>query len=531
MWGWTRTVGGYRADGVGWAVSSGLAGSGGGHRCSFRHSVLPPRPVRRPPMCPGAADARCQCVATTVARPGGDARAGHCAGGVGPACLPRVRACGSLRGLRDSCRGHPWKPASGPSLPPARSPHGPPARHGYVRGRDGPHVRGTCSRPPRGSAALPGHRGPGVPEHRAVGLASSLLAETYHRTIDHWSTEGFDFPEGERAADAARAAVARLIGADAADVALIPSLSSAAGLVAAQLGPAAPGRERRHRRAGVQLEPLPLAPAGRQGVRRAPGALPQRRSRARRRRPSASTAAPGSSRSAACRRRPGTAPTSPRSARSPGTSGRSSSWTPRSWSGRCRSPTTCRTSTCWRPPTTSSCSTRAAAWATATCPPRRAGSVHADQRGLAGGRGPVRELLRSGDGPLPHRVALRQLDQLAGRDRQRGRARRVRRLRPRRRLRPQPRAGRDAPAALAEVGWEPVDLPEQNRSTIVSVPLGDREPLPLLGALSEQGVVASARDGNLRCRSTSTTTRTTSRDSSRRWPPAASWSPSTWGGT
>ena len=37
-------------------------------------------------------------------------------------------------------------------------------------------------------------------------------------------------------------AVARLIGADAADIALIPSVSSAAGLVAAQFGPAEPGQ-------------------------------------------------------------------------------------------------------------------------------------------------------------------------------------------------------------------------------------------------------------------------------------------------
>ncbi len=35
--------------------------------------------------------------------------------------------------------------------------------------------------------------------------------------------------------------MAWLIGADAADIALIPSVSSAAGLVAAQFGPAGPG--------------------------------------------------------------------------------------------------------------------------------------------------------------------------------------------------------------------------------------------------------------------------------------------------
>ena len=44
----------------------------------------------------------------------------------------------------------------------------------------------------------------------------------------------------------------------------------------------------------------------------------------------------------------------------------------------------------------------------------------------------------------------------------------------------------------------PVDLPEANRSTIVSVPLDGREPGPLLARLKERGVVCAARDGHLR---------------------------------
>jgi selenocysteine lyase/cysteine desulfurase len=52
--------------------------------------------------------------------------------------------------------------------------------------------------------------------------------------------------------------------------------------------------------------------------------------------------------------------------------------------------------------------------------------------------------------------------------------------------------------SLGEVGWEPVELPEVNRSTIVSVPLGEREPTQLLAELKRQGIVGSARDGNLR---------------------------------
>jgi len=74
-----------------------------------------------------------------------------------------------------------------------------------------------------------------------VGLASRHLAETYRAFIDEWAADGLDYSRGERAAGEARSAVARLIGADAADIALIPSVSSAAGLVAAQFGPAGPG--------------------------------------------------------------------------------------------------------------------------------------------------------------------------------------------------------------------------------------------------------------------------------------------------
>jgi cysteine desulfurase/selenocysteine lyase len=75
----------------------------------------------------------------------------------------------------------------------------------------------------------------------AVGLASTRLTETYARVLQAWTENAFDYVRGEAAATAARAAVARLIGASVADVALVPSVSAAAGLVAAQFLPAAPG--------------------------------------------------------------------------------------------------------------------------------------------------------------------------------------------------------------------------------------------------------------------------------------------------
>ncbi|WP_154344639.1 aminotransferase class V-fold PLP-dependent enzyme [Agromyces kandeliae] len=53
-------------------------------------------------------------------------------------------------------------------------------------------------------------------------------------------------------------------------------------------------------------------------------------------------------------------------------------------------------------------------------------------------------------------------------------------------------------AALGEIGWAPVDLPDANRSTIVSVPFGERDPRELLGRLKERRIIGAARDGNLR---------------------------------
>jgi cysteine desulfurase / selenocysteine lyase len=76
----------------------------------------------------------------------------------------------------------------------------------------------------------------------AVGLASRDLIAAYHAQADDLAGSALDYARGEAAAEQARATVARLIGADPADVALIASVSAAAGLVASQFGPAAPGQ-------------------------------------------------------------------------------------------------------------------------------------------------------------------------------------------------------------------------------------------------------------------------------------------------
>jgi selenocysteine lyase/cysteine desulfurase len=75
----------------------------------------------------------------------------------------------------------------------------------------------------------------------AVGLASRALQAAYHRYVDDWAQSGLDYARGEAAGESARTAVANLIGAERSDVALIASVSAAAGLVAAQFGPAGRG--------------------------------------------------------------------------------------------------------------------------------------------------------------------------------------------------------------------------------------------------------------------------------------------------
>jgi cysteine desulfurase/selenocysteine lyase len=75
----------------------------------------------------------------------------------------------------------------------------------------------------------------------AVGLASRALAAAYHSYVDDWTATGLDYVRGEAAGERARTSVATLIGADRSDIALIASVSAAAGLVAAQLAPARPG--------------------------------------------------------------------------------------------------------------------------------------------------------------------------------------------------------------------------------------------------------------------------------------------------
>ncbi|MFM7532590.1 MAG: aminotransferase class V-fold PLP-dependent enzyme [Rubrivivax sp.] len=68
----------------------------------------------------------------------------------------------------------------------------------------------------------------------AVGLGSTVLRDAYRGYQEAWLRDGLDFMRAEQAAGRARELFASLIGAAARDVALIASVSAAAGWVAAQ---------------------------------------------------------------------------------------------------------------------------------------------------------------------------------------------------------------------------------------------------------------------------------------------------------
>lgn len=65
--------------------------------------------------------------------------------------------------------------------------------------------------------------------------------EAYERAAERWSAGRFDWLEAERAGDDARGIFASIIGARAEEIAIVPAVSAAAGLVAANLPPAKRG--------------------------------------------------------------------------------------------------------------------------------------------------------------------------------------------------------------------------------------------------------------------------------------------------
>jgi cysteine desulfurase/selenocysteine lyase len=70
-----------------------------------------------------------------------------------------------------------------------------------------------------------------------VGVGCAPAREAYDRALDRWSAGRFDWEDAERAGEYCRAAVAQIVGASAEEIAIVPAVSTAAGIVAANMPP------------------------------------------------------------------------------------------------------------------------------------------------------------------------------------------------------------------------------------------------------------------------------------------------------
>jgi cysteine desulfurase/selenocysteine lyase len=73
----------------------------------------------------------------------------------------------------------------------------------------------------------------------AVGCTPAR--EAYERAVERWAAGRFDWMEAERAGEDTRAVFAQIVGARPEEVAIVPAVSSAAGIVAANMPPAKRG--------------------------------------------------------------------------------------------------------------------------------------------------------------------------------------------------------------------------------------------------------------------------------------------------
>jgi selenocysteine lyase/cysteine desulfurase len=74
-----------------------------------------------------------------------------------------------------------------------------------------------------------------------MAVGSTPARAAYERAVERWSAGRFDWLEAERAGEDARTAFAQLVAATPEEVALVPAVSTAAGIVAANLPPAKRG--------------------------------------------------------------------------------------------------------------------------------------------------------------------------------------------------------------------------------------------------------------------------------------------------
>jgi selenocysteine lyase/cysteine desulfurase len=90
-------------------------------------------------------------------------------------------------------------------------------------------------------ALFPGLTGTIYLNTATMSAGSAPARAAYERAAERWSAGRFDWTDAERAGEDARAMFAEIIGAQAADVAIVPAVSSAAGIVAANMPAAKAG--------------------------------------------------------------------------------------------------------------------------------------------------------------------------------------------------------------------------------------------------------------------------------------------------
>jgi selenocysteine lyase/cysteine desulfurase len=74
-----------------------------------------------------------------------------------------------------------------------------------------------------------------------MAMGCTPAREAYERAVSLWSAGRFDWMEAERAGEEVRGGFAQIIGARSEEVAIVPAVSSGAGIVAANLPPGTPG--------------------------------------------------------------------------------------------------------------------------------------------------------------------------------------------------------------------------------------------------------------------------------------------------
>jgi len=75
----------------------------------------------------------------------------------------------------------------------------------------------------------------------SMAIGNSPAQQAYQQALTRWIDGEFDFTEAENAGEDARRLFSTFIGADVDEIALVPAVSTAAGIVASQFGQAKPG--------------------------------------------------------------------------------------------------------------------------------------------------------------------------------------------------------------------------------------------------------------------------------------------------